>query len=111
MSPLRRCGDGLIQPPVCTALCRSILQTVPSPHIAHDGKLGAVRRPIGPLDVLEHFTRSTADQGHARESSAETCDLICRLPSNRAVSPVEEMPRISAPATPTGGPQECPPAW
>ena len=52
-----------------------ILQTVPSRHIAHHGKLSAVRRPIGPLDVLQHFTRSTADQGHARESSAEDLRL------------------------------------
>src|SRR5207249_2854956 len=86
-------GDaGMADPASCLVehFADRILQAVPSRHIPHHGKLGAVWRPVGPLDILQHFTRSTADQGHARECSTEdlrpgllAAEQESRLPSRR----------------------------
>src|SRR6266403_491240 len=62
-------------PSLIQHLADRILQTVSSRHIAHYGKLAAVRRPISPLHVLQHLTGSPAHQRHARESSAEDLRL------------------------------------
>ncbi len=38
-------------------------------ELAHDGEVGSVRRPVRPLHVLEHLTRSAAAQRHSAQRS------------------------------------------
>jgi hypothetical protein len=42
-------------------------QTALAAHVPHYRETISIRRPIGPLHVVENFTRSASGQGHSRQ--------------------------------------------